>query len=61
LTVIVPVFPAGELVCSFTITVMPPGKEMARFGLATRTGDRSSCRTRAQYENPIPMVPMIFD
>src|SRR3989442_3019566 len=44
LTVIVPVFPAGELVCSFTITVMPPGKEMARFGLATRTGCPATIR-----------------
>jgi hypothetical protein len=36
LTVIDPAFPPDELVCSLTMTLMPPGKEMARFGLDTR-------------------------
>jgi len=38
LTVIDPVFPPDELVCSLTITLMPPGAEMATFGLEVRTG-----------------------
>ena len=38
LTVIAPVFPLGELVCSLTMTLMPPGSERATFGLETRTG-----------------------
>src|SRR6266478_6227423 len=33
LTVIAPVFPLGELVCSLTITLMSSGNEMATFGL----------------------------
>src|SRR5258708_36017735 len=37
LTVMDPVFPLGELVCSLTTRLMPPGNEMARFGLDTRT------------------------
>src|SRR5258708_29160998 len=37
LTVMEPVFPLGELVCSLTMRLMPPGNEMARFGLETRT------------------------
>src|SRR5258708_14558576 len=36
LTVMEPEFPPDELVCSLTIRLIPPGKEMARFGLATR-------------------------
>jgi len=32
-----PVFPLGELVCSLTMRLMPPGNEMTRFGLDTRT------------------------
>jgi len=32
-----PAFPLGELVCSLTMRLMPPGNEMARFGLDTRT------------------------
>src|SRR2546430_8175870 len=37
LTVMEPEFPPEELVCSLTIRLMPPGKEMARFGVETRT------------------------
>src|SRR6267154_1997900 len=37
LTVIEPVFPPEELVCSLTMRLMPPGNEMARFGVETRT------------------------
>jgi hypothetical protein len=37
LTVMDPAFPLGELVCSLTMRLMPPGNEMARFGLDTRT------------------------
>jgi len=37
LTVMDPVFPLGELVCSLTMRLMPPGNEMTRFGLDTRT------------------------
>jgi len=37
LTVIEPVFPPEELVCSLTMRLMPPGKEIARFGVETRT------------------------
>src|SRR6266480_1460036 len=37
LTVMDPVFPLGELVCSLTMTLMPPGNEMATLGLDTRT------------------------
>ena len=37
LTVIDPVFPPDELVCSLTMRLMPPGNEMARFGLETTT------------------------
>jgi hypothetical protein len=44
LTVISPVFPLGELVCSLTMTLMPPGKEMATFGLTTRTGCPATTR-----------------
>ncbi len=36
LTVIDPVFPPDELVCSLTMRLMPPGNEMARFGVDTR-------------------------
>ena len=35
LTVIDPLVPLGELVCSLTIRLMPPGNEMATFGLDT--------------------------
>src|SRR5580704_4136155 len=35
LTVMEPVVPLGELVCSLTMRLMPPGNEMARFGLDT--------------------------
>ena len=35
LTVVAPVFPLGELDCSLTMTLMPPGNELATFGLAT--------------------------
>ncbi len=35
LTVIDPVFPPDELVCSLTTRLMPPGNGMARFGLDT--------------------------
>lgn len=35
LTVIDPLFPPDELVCSLTTRLMPPGKDMARFGLDT--------------------------
>jgi len=38
LTVIAPVFPPDELVCSLTMTLMPPGNAMATFGLRARTG-----------------------
>ena len=38
LTVTEPVFPPDELVCSFTITLMPPGAEMATFGVEVRIG-----------------------
>ncbi len=37
LTVMDPAFPLGELVCSLTMRLMPPGNEMARFGLDTTT------------------------
>src|ERR1700741_348042 len=37
LTVIDPVIPLGELVCSLTMRLMPPGNEMARFGLDVST------------------------
>jgi hypothetical protein len=37
LTVIDPVFPPGELVCSLTIKLIPPGNDRARFGLDVRT------------------------
>ena len=43
-TVIDPVFPPGELVCSLTMTLMPPGTEMATFGLTTRTGCPATTR-----------------
>ena len=36
LTVIDPLVPPDELVCSLTMTLMPPGSEMDRFGLAVR-------------------------
>src|SRR5882762_6413893 len=36
LTVMEPEFPPDDLVCSLTMRLMPPGKEMARFGLETR-------------------------
>src|SRR5712664_2094943 len=36
LTVMEPEFPPDELVCSLTMRLIPPGKEMARFGLETR-------------------------
>ena len=36
LTVIDPLVPLGELVCSLTMRLMPPGNEMARLGLDTR-------------------------
>ena len=35
LTVVEPAFPPDELVCSLRMTLMPPGNEMARFGLDT--------------------------
>ncbi len=35
LTVIDPVFPPDELVCSLTMRLMPPGNETATFGLDT--------------------------
>ena len=35
LTVIDPAPPLGELVCSLTMRLMPPGNEMERFGLET--------------------------
>jgi hypothetical protein len=35
LTVIDPVFPPDELVCSLTTRLIPPGSETARFGLDT--------------------------
>ena len=35
LTVIDPAFPPDELVCSLTMTLMPPGNEMTRFGFDT--------------------------
>src|SRR6266481_6212782 len=36
-TVIDPAFAPDELVCSLTMRLMPPGNEMARFGLDTTT------------------------
>ena len=36
LTVIDPLVPPDELVCSLTMTLMPPGSEMDRFGLEVR-------------------------
>jgi hypothetical protein len=36
LTVIDPLPPPDELVCSLTMTLMPPGSEMDRFGLEVR-------------------------
>jgi hypothetical protein len=36
LTVIDPLDPPDELVCSLTMTLMPPGSEMDRFGLEVR-------------------------
>ena len=32
-----------------------------RRGSSRRHEEVASCRARAQYENPIPIVPMIFD
>lgn len=36
LTVIDPLVPPDELVCWLTMTLMPPGSEMERFGLEAR-------------------------
>jgi hypothetical protein len=44
LTVIAPVFPLGELACSLTMTLIPPGAEIAMFGLTVTTGCPATTR-----------------
>src|SRR6266550_3117952 len=66
LTVMDPVFPLGELVCSLTMTLMPPGNEMATFGLATRTGWPATTRpTSSEFPVtaacPLLQVALEFD
>src|SRR6266404_3788855 len=52
LTVIAPVFPLGELVCSLTMRLMPPGNEMARFGLEASTGCPAATKSTS-WELPV--------
>ena len=42
LTVIDPALPLGELVCSLTVRLIPPGNEMATFGFETRIDWRAA-------------------
>ena len=59
LTVIAPVFPLGELVCSLTMTLMPPGKEMATFGLTARTGCPATTRPTSSELPVTAACPML--
>src|SRR3982074_1674029 len=54
LTVMAPVFPPDELVCSLTMTLIPPGNEMARFGFTARTGCPATIRPTI---SELPVTP----
>ena len=66
LTVIDPVVPLGELVCSYTMRLMPPGNEMARFGLdATTDWPAATKPTISAFPVttacPLLQVALVFD
>src|SRR5262245_35777303 len=59
LTVIDPVFPPLELDCSLTMTLMPPGTEMARFGFAATIGVPATVRfTSSELPVRVTCVPL---
>src|SRR6266481_3653208 len=59
LTVIDPVFPPDELVCSLTMRLMPPGNEMARFGVDTRTDWPAAVKpTSSAFPVTLACVPL---
>src|ERR1700741_272283 len=66
LTVMEPVLPLGELVCSLTMRLMPPGNEMARFGLDTRTDWPAATKPTSSafpvtVACPLLQVALVFD
>jgi len=66
LTVIDPLVPLGELVCSLTMRLMPPGNEMARLGLDTRMDWPAATKPTSSAfpvtaACPLLQVALVFD
>src|SRR5881392_1501703 len=66
LTVIDPVFPPDELVCSLTMRLMPPGNERARLGLDRRTDWPAATKPTSTAfpvtaACPLLQVALVFD